>query len=477
MSIKARALSALRWNLAGKAAAKAATWAITLYVIRVLDPEVFGLMALAAVTIEAASLVSSAGLDSALIQKHTLDEADIRRFFGGVLLSGSTVFLLVYLGAETVASIFGEESLALIIHVLALKILIDAMVVVPTALLRRQMEFRALSLIDILATMMSALAVLGLVLLGFGIWSLVVGRLVNVGVKALGILTVTRFHHVPEFRLVKLAPEFRFGVRIMAQSLVSFLGRRSDTILIGRLLGTELLGLFTIGRNVAKVPSGLIMQSVRQIGFPAYSRLQDDKETARHYFLRSVETVGFVFVPLMWGLACVAEEVVLFFLGSNWASAIPVVQLLSWGMPVAIIMRLFRPILNAIGRPDVEFRNLLTTAVCLPTAVAAGSLWGLLGATGGWIAAHVLASTINLRRTMPVLEASTARMLSTILPAVITSLAMCAVVLATKFYLLDGIAVAARLAILLPLGILVYCGLAFAVSRDTFLRTASLLRS
>jgi O-antigen/teichoic acid export membrane protein len=477
VSVKAQALSALRWNLAGRVAAKAVTWVIALYVVRILDPEVFGLMALAAVTTEAAAMLGSAGLDSALIQKQKIEEDDIRRFLGGIILASIAMTLVVYLSADAVAGLYGKEQLALMIRVLGLRILIGTFSIVPRALLRRHLEYRKLAFIDLVATLIGSMVILGMAVMGYGVWSLIAGALAGSFVSAWGVAFASRVWIVPNFGLMKLAPEFRFGAHLMAQSVVAYLGRRMDTILIGRLLGAESLGFYTIGRTVAKLPSGLFMGSASQVGFSAYSRLQREKDTARYYFFRSIEIVSFLTFPLLWGLASVADEAVSVFLGEKWIDAILVIQLLCLGMPARTLMRLFRPMLNAMGRPDLQFRNLLTSALCLMVGVAVGSVWGLTGVAGGWIAANLVAGAVNLGRTAPMLEASVGRVLNTLVPAILMSIAMCAAILAAKHYLLDDVAEIARLVLLLAIGATVYVGLAAMFCRQTLVTMISMLKN
>src|SRR5215470_1561820 len=108
MSVKAEVLNALRWSAAGRLAGQLASWAITIYVIRILDPADYGLMSMATILIGFAMLLNELGVIPALIQSPDVDDQMIRQLFGVVITSTGLMFGLLLLAAPALSTFFGE---------------------------------------------------------------------------------------------------------------------------------------------------------------------------------------------------------------------------------------------------------------------------------------------------------------------------------------------------------------------------------
>src|SRR5665811_367590 len=128
-------------------------------------------------------------------------------------------------------------------------------------------------------------------------------------------------------------------------------------------------------------------------------------KSSQNFFSLSKRTVWFFF-PVLWGLSSVADDFVMVLLGTKWLSATIVLQLITLIIPLQMTGPLVRPALLGIGRADLFLASLVTNAVCVPTAIAIGSLWGLTGVCFGWIAGFSLAYYLNLRRFLPALNLS-----------------------------------------------------------------------
>ena len=123
MSIKSRAIYALRWTAVSQLFSKLVTWSITIYVIRLLEPQDYGLMAMAMVMVEFAGIFSDFGLNSALIQRQSPNDTLVAKIYGAIILSSLALFLLVQFAAEPYAAFYGHPAVADILHVTAFGIL------------------------------------------------------------------------------------------------------------------------------------------------------------------------------------------------------------------------------------------------------------------------------------------------------------------------------------------------------------------
>jgi len=133
----------------------------------------------------------------------------------------------------------------------------------------------------------------------------------------------------------------------------------------GPVLGTELLGIFTVAFQFALLPLSKIMPVINPIIFPAFSKLQDQYEAAGYYFGKTIGTVSLACFPVMIGLACIAQEFVEIVLGHKWQAVALPLALLCIAMPFRMTISLLRPVLNSMGRPDLSLKSAIASFVIL----------------------------------------------------------------------------------------------------------------
>jgi O-antigen/teichoic acid export membrane protein len=476
MTMKLKVLTALRWIAVARFAGQICSWAITIYVIRILSPDDYGLIAMASVLIGLATLANELGFIPALIQAKNVSDYLVRQVFGVVLVSNALVFLGVLMAAPYLAMFFEEDRLTPIAQVLAVTLLISALSAVPSAMLQRDILFKRISVAEFSATIVSGLATLTLAILGFGVWSLVIGNLVRVTTMTIGILIAGQFWMSPVLRLDGLGRLFSFGAKITVQKVLWYANTHLDLALVGKLLGNHALGLYSVVFHLANLPMSKIMAVINQVAFPLYSRLQNDVEQASAYYFKSVQLASLLFFPLMWGFSSVAPEFVDVILGDKWAGASVILQVLTLVVPFRVLAVLLSPLVNGLGRPGLGTRNLLTYTVLMTPAIAVGTQWGLIGVCVGLVGAQMVAWIINFRRSLAVVDRTVNQLLVILAPSVASAAVMYAVVMAAKTFVLADTSAIWRLPILIVTGVAVYAVMTLTINRDSALRSLALLR-
>jgi teichuronic acid exporter len=321
MSIKADVLNALRWSAAGRLAGQLGSWVITLYVIRLLNPADYGLMGMASVLMPFATLLNELGMMPALIQSRQVEEQLVRQLFGFVLTATVVIFWLLFLAAPVLSMFFDEPRLIPMTRVLAVGMLIGGIAAVPNALSERDLQFRGISLVEFSSMIAGSGTTLVLAIAAFGVWSLVIGQIVSTTAKTIGILIVSRFRLTPSFRVGRLRSMFAFGANVTGQRVLWYLYTSADVVLIGKLLGDNALGVYSVAFHLATLPASKVFGIMNRVAFPAYARLQHDRRQATDYFVTSVKLTWFLFCPMLWGMSSVSRELVEVFMGRNWQEA------------------------------------------------------------------------------------------------------------------------------------------------------------
>jgi O-antigen/teichoic acid export membrane protein len=476
-NIKEKVLSALRWTVIGRFTSQLLTWGITLVVIRLLQPADYGLMAMSEVVFSLLMVLSSAGLGSALIQAKDVNDRQIRQMFGMLLVVNVALFAVLFLGAPLIGAYYQKPRVTLISQVLSIGFLLIPFITIPSALLSREIDFKRKSIVELLASIVATVTILVLAALGAGVWSLVVGRLLNLALRAVGLNLVRPSLKAPVFSFKAARHLLEFGGIYTLTSILWLLYSQADVVIAGPHLSEKVMGFYAVAIHLAGLVVIKVMPLLNQVALPAYSRLQHDPSAVGYYFLKVVRIVALLSFPFFLGLATIAPEFVRLILGERYEGAILSLTLLSLLMPVRMISNLFPSVVFAMGRPRLELGNTLFGLLVMPVAFFIGVRWGLLGLCVGWLIGQPLVFAFQLYRNCALVRITKRDVLEAMWPALAASVLMALAVVALKQLPLDLLGRPAELVLLILAGACVYGGVVWTLHRDRALEVFSAARS
>jgi len=456
MNLRKKVLSGLYWTGGGRLAGQILSWTIAIVVIRLLSPEDYGLLAMAAVFVGFFAMMAEFGVGTAMVQSAKLGDDMMRQMLGFVIFVNVVLFGLMYFGAPLIAVFFAEERLIVIVRALAAQLLIGIFAMIPDAQLSRKLDYKALAIIDLTTTVVASLTTLALALWGAGVWSLVYGTLVSAAWRTVVLNVLSPFLKWPVFSYRGTTELMLFGGNVTITRILWFWYSEADTIIAGKLLGKELLGFYSVAMNLATFPAYKLSAIINQVSFPAFARMQHDREKCAASFLLAVRLLSFAVFPVLWGMSSVAPEIVQVLLGEKWLAVTVPLQLLAAIMPV----HMFAPFMNTaaigIGRADISTRQVLTASLVMPVAFIIGSQWGLIGLALAWVFAFPAVFAVALMLFLPVVGLRVRDMLKAMAPPVLISAGMYVVVAAVRIALGSDANDVARLAVLVLAGMAAY---------------------
>lgn len=476
IALRSQVLQGLAWVGGTRLIGQVIRWGSTIFVIRVLDPSAYGLLAMATIFTEFLMLLSELGLASALVQARRVEENDIRHVQGLVLLISVGLMAGLGLSAPLIADFFGEPRLTAILYALSAQFLLAGLSVVPDSLLQREMKFRGLSLVNLAAIVTGSLATLGLAYTGYGVWALVWGMLASVSVRTIGINLIARHSLIPGFQLRRIVPLIQFGGYLTASRIIWYFYHQSDFLIVGKLLGTGALGFYSISYQLASMPMQRTSAIITQVGLPAFSRIQEDPGLAGRHYLKAVRLISFLGVPVLWGLASAAPEAVPLLLGEQWHPAIRPLQIIALAVPLFMTSNLMAPAIAGQGRVDILLWNMLRYAIVMPCAFIVGSHWGITGVSLAWATAWPAVFLFNMGRSLPVMHLRRMDLLRAILRPWLAGIAMIAAIVVTRVFSPQDVVAWYRLALLIAAGVVVYVCAALAINRDSLQEFRDLVR-
>lgn len=475
-SFRVRVMRSLAWQGGGQFAGQAISWLSTLVVIRLLTANDYGLLGMANVLIGLLLLFADLGFGAAVVQARTLSRDEIRDLQGAVLLINVAAFLLTLALAPALAAYYGEPRLIPVVQVLAVNFLLLGTYVMPQAELMREMDFRTKAGVDLIATVVSAATSIALASAGYGVWALVGGTVGLHLARALGYNLVRPPSSWPRFAIGRIRGLARFGALITLDRLLFFLFGQADVLIGGRVLATEVLGLYVVALSLAVIPMEKLVPILTQVALTAFARIQDESERVRRNVARAVGVVGLVCFPAFVGMAAVAGDLVPLVLGERWTGLILPFQLLCLSLPLRATAALLPPALFGVGRAATNVANMALSLILMTAAFLVGVRYGIHGLSVAWVTMYPVVFLVTTARAAGALGMTTAEVLRPALAPAAASAAMGAVVWLGGVLLGDALGPAVRLALLIVIGIAAYAGLVALVLRDRLREITAVVR-
>lgn len=405
-SLTERGLRAIKWNYIGTVGRALAQLISLVVLARLLGPEATGLFGYALLLISFAALAAEMGLGAALVQAATLSRAHLGSAVSRLLLVATVGSALLFLLAQTIAiRLFEAPEATPVLQAIAPSLIVSALSIPPAALLRRELQFRALTLIGLGSYVFGYLIVgIGVALAGGGAWSLLAAWYAQsiTGCIALHFVARASLPLGNPLRLPRLAG---FGAIITATNLVNWVIDNATPFVIGRSFGAAPLGAFNVSNNLVRTPANHLVTSLQAVLFPASARVQDNPDALRRAYLMALAGVGFVAIPLFGGAAVTSDLLVATLFGQQWAMAQTLLAPLALAMIPHCLMAITGPMLGGKGEPSTELAVQAATAVLLVAALFAAASHGLL--TLAWVVCGVyvlrcLGMTVALTRRIDV---------------------------------------------------------------------------
>ena len=477
MELKGRVLKALSWSAGAKLAGQIVTWAMTIYVIRLLTPEDYGLLAMAAIFISFSQMFCEMGLGTALIQAQEISEKQIRQLFGLVVLVNVSIYIALYASAPVIADYFEEERLVLILEVLAIIFLVQIFEVIPRSLLERELHFKGQSIVQFISRIIGGIVTLILALNGHGVWALVLGNVCLVCIRVVGINLLNPYMCMPIFNFKGMRGLLRFGGMVSAERALVVVHHEADNFIIGKVLGKEILGFYSVAKHLASLPMQKVMGMINPVSLAAFSKVQQYPEKVASYLCKVIGMACLFVFPMFFGISSIAPELVAVFLGAKWEPAILPLQILCLVMPIRVIGMLLPSALRGIGRPDVSMTNMAIAAVSMSGVFLIGVQWGMLGVCIGWISAYPLVFLVMLQRAGRVTGVGVLQVFSSMIRPGVCAAIMWLLVFVSSMAFDDSLVGSVRLFILVVVGGISYTVTSFMFNRHGLNEARDILRN
>ena len=362
----------------------------TAILARLLTPYDYGLIGMVVVFTGFVALFKDLGLSLATVQRPEITDEQISTLFWVNVTISVAITLLMILVAPLIGWFYGEPRLTLLTMVTATGFLFGGFAVQHEALLKRQMRFYALSVIAFASMMIGYVVGIILAWRGAGYWSLVFSQLALLASNTLGVWLVCGWRPGRPRRNTGVRSMLSFGGNITGYALINYVSKNCDSLIVGRMFGPQVLGLYTKAVQLLSLPTDQINEPLSTVSIPALSRLADSPERYRQAYLRIMEKVIMVTMPAVMLMLATADWLVLIILGPQWIDSAKILVLMS-------VAGLFQPVaatggwlLVSQGRVRDMLRWSLINAPISILSIVAGVPWGVVGVAASFSLGRIL---------------------------------------------------------------------------------------
>ncbi len=372
---------------------------VKLVLARILFPEDFGIIGMAAVFIAILQTFRDVGMGASLIQKKDVTQTEFSTAFWTTLGWSVLLYSMLFFSTPLIADFYGQEILVPVIRVLGISILTGPINLVQRIRMNRNLQFKKLAFINNMSNLISSVvAVIG-ALYGLGVWALVIQSTGPFVVRIPFFYFMGSWKPTREFSKRAFKEIFSFGAYTTGTDVLSRVVAQADFLLVGKFLGAYELGLYSFAFLMTSTLRGQLITVINKVMFPVFSKMQDDHKKLKQYYMQVIEINTLIIYPLFTMLILFSHDIV-GLLFPRWLDSVPLINILTIGVFIGALSNSFRSFIRGVGKPEWELQIQLVKALFFVAAIFAG--YWLLGIEGvAWaVNATAVLNTVMILRLL-----------------------------------------------------------------------------
>jgi PST family polysaccharide transporter len=475
--LKKRSIRGFAWA-AGESVGVAAISLVSFIILaRLLDPQDFGIFALASVFIFFCNLVTAHGLADALVQRQHVDDDHLDTAFWSTLLLSLVLMAGCLIASGPAAGLLDEPRLAEVLQWLSLSLPLGAASIVQMSIFRREMRFDSVTRRSVMARTLGAIVGIIMAFAGYGIWSLVGQQIVGQLAMSCAFLTAS-WRPRMRFSFARLRDMWGFGFHVSATQIISGAGEQVLTLTIGAIFGSTALGYFTIAWRAIQLLKSLVSGAVYHVGLSAFSKLQDNRGALSDAFLSATRISSLAGFPIAIGLFLIADPLVHVAFETKWLASVPLLAMLALELLAAFYGMFLTALYRATGRATWVLWMSCAYALTGFAGVMIAAPFGMAVAVGIWVARSLLLMPVHIALVSRVLDLPAWRVASPAFTPSIAGATMAGGILLLQAFLPPNLAPSYVLAIVVPIAAAIYIAVVWLLNPDLIqllLRTLSVM--
>lgn len=465
MSNSSSVFSNFIWRFAERCGAQIVAFIVSIILARLLDPELYGTVALITVFTAIMQVFIDSGLGNALIQKIDADDLDFSSVFWFNLFMCSVLYIVMFLFAPLIAVLYNRPELTSLVRVMSLLLIISGVKNVQQAYVSRNMLFKRFFFSTLGGTVGAAIIGITLAYLGYGVWALIIQMLFNSAIDTIILWITVKWRPSKVFSFNRLKILFSFGWKLLISALIDTTYNNLRALIIGKRYTSSDLAYYNRGKTFPNLIVANINSSIDSVLLPTMSKSQDNHEVVKKMTRRAIKTSTYIMMPIMVGMAVCSEPFVNLILTEKWLPCVPFLRIFCFTYAFYPIHTANLNAIKAMGRSDLFLKlEIIKKSIGLIVIILTMQI-SVLAMAYSLIFTSITSQIINSYPNKKLMNYSYLEQLKDMLPQIGLSLFMGAVVYCVKFIGLNDIL---TLLIQVSVGAIIYITLSKVFRIDSF---------
>ena len=377
---RSKIIGSVNWNFVNITTQTILNFIVGVILARILLPRDFGLFGLTIILLGILNLLFTTSISRFIVQRKNLDEEDIGTSLWISLFLSLAAYTFVWFISPLVASFFNEQSLIDLIRIYTLSIFFISISSILRGLLIKKLDFKSIFYSDTISLLIgySAISII-LALNQFGVSSLIYGTLAKEFISLITIYVFGRSKLSFKFNSSKLKSIFYYSGGIGLSNIFSYTANNADYVVIGKLLNSSALGLYTRAFNIMTLPLSKISMTLFEVIFSVFSEIQNDLERIKNIYLKTVKVIALLTFPILASMILGSELIINGIYGQKWSGAIKVLQILCIAGFFRVITNSAGAVTKATGKVYAEVWRQMVYALLLIIGAVMGVKFGIEG--------------------------------------------------------------------------------------------------
>ena len=397
-TLKEKTISGIIWVSIQKFGTLGISFIANIVLARILTPHDYGMVGMLAIFIGLSTTLIDGGFGSALIQKSNPNQTDYSTVFYFNLLLSICLYLILFLCAPWIEMFYRDiAGLSTILRVQGLILIINALTIVQFNQLRKSMNFKLLSRINIFSALFSVIIAITMAKLGFGVWSLVFQQI------ALSVANVSLLWFMCKWKptcwisLKSLKELVGFGSYIMFSNILNSIGNNLNSLLIGKFFSASRLGYFSQAKKLEDLSSIGILSVIEQVSYPMLVEVKADYNRMSLVLKKFNNLTLAIVLPLMLCIIILAHPIIVILFSDKWIESVHILQILAIHGIFLCMQGSNYNVIAAIGKSKILFKwtvikRIVNIIILLTTMI----IWGFDGLLWGIVVTGIVIAISNM---------------------------------------------------------------------------------
>ncbi len=397
-------LSGIRWTVFQRGSYFIVSTVLTIVMARLLNPEDFGLVAMATVFTGISASFLDMGLKDALVREKNPSDEFICTMFWLTIIFSLFIWIILIISASAIGNLYNEKIVKIIIYCLSVNVLFSGVRTIYQALLEKALNFKKIAIFELVSRLASSAVGVLMGIFGFGVWSLVTMAVLNECLKTLILVIKVKWKPSIKFNIENIKAVYRFSLYLTLTQFLDHTQRRLEIFVVSVFMGSQSSGIYSQSNILLRQPVKLINGSINAVFFSAFSSMPEQREKISLYCLKLIQATAIFYLPICIILILYSEVLVLVVLGEKWfdmASILPIIGI------TATILSFHRSnclLMKTLGRTDLLFKVYCLYLGLTLVGCILGVQYGIQGVASGMLVCSSLLFVISTTVVLPLLE-------------------------------------------------------------------------